>query len=98
MLALLVDFNECEMLDGSGNQATVIFFGPLENPPALERKMEPGLRVLVYDSGDRWEGVLQRGAHHDWVAKLVPGSGREMAPGEFERLWAETLEAAEEIN
>ena len=96
-MALVVDFNEREMLDDRGNQAAVIFFGPQDNPPALERRMKPGLRVLVYDSGDRYEGVLQRGAYHDWVAMLVPGSGREMAPGEFERLWAETLRAAEEI-
>jgi len=98
MLALQVDFNEREMLDDRGNQAAVIFFGPQDNPPALERKMQLGLRVLVYDSGGRYEGVLQRGTYHDWVARLVPGSGREMAPGEYERLWAETLQAAEEMD
>jgi hypothetical protein len=96
MLALQVDFNEREVLP-DGSQAGGIFFGPSENPPALEQRMQSGLRVILYDSGDRYEGVLRRGTYVDWVADLVPGSARELAPGEYERLRTETLRAAEQI-
>jgi len=95
MLAVQVDFNEREVY-ADGDQAAAISFGPQENPPALERKLEGGLRVLLYDWEMRREGVVRPGDLYPWVADIVRGSIRDLAPGEFERLRAETLSAAEQ--
>ena len=95
MLALFVDWNQRELLPDR-NQAAFIFFEDGVNPPALEQKMETGLRVTLYDSAERWDGVLRPGTWHPWVAELIPGTARDLMPGEFERLQAETLRAADE--
>src|SRR3546814_235547 len=97
MLALLVDFNECEVLDDDGNQAAAIRFGDRENPLALEQLMETGLQVILYDYGDRCEGVVRPGSRNPWVADIIRGSIRELAPGEFERLRAETMRSANQV-
>ena len=95
--ALRVDYNNREVPD-AGTQAVEISFGVDGKAPALERKMETGLRVILYDLDDRYEGVLRPGTWHPWVADLIPGTYTELTPEEFERLRAETLRAAEEIN
>lgn len=97
MLALRVDYNHREVLD-DGSQAAVVLFGVGGNPSALERKMETGLRVILYDLDDRYEGVLRPGADHPWVADLIPETHSELTPGEFERLRVETLRAAEQAD
>ena len=94
MLALRVDYNNREVLS-DGRQAAEIPFGIGGNPPALERMMEAGLRVILYDLNDRYEGVLRPGDWHPWVADLIPDTHSELTPEDFERLRAETRRAAE---
>jgi len=36
------------------------------NPDSIERKLQVGLRVIVYDEGTRWEGILK------WTPNLGP--------------------------
>ena len=57
------------------------------NPPSNEEKMRAGLRVLVYDEGDSYVGIVGRGRWIDgWVADLIPGTNRELDSKEFARL------------
>jgi hypothetical protein len=93
MLALYVDFNARERLP-NGGQATAIIFGK-SNPAALEKKLEVGTRVLLYDDSTRCVGVLRRGKWiKGWVADLVEETIRELTDGEFEQLLAATKRAS----
>jgi len=86
MLAIYVDFNSREVLDAEGNQAVHLRFD-VANPPSDEEKMRAGLRVLVYDEGDSYVGIVGRGRWIDgWVADLIPGTNRELDSKEFARL------------
>ena len=93
MLALYVDYNVRERLPAAG-QAVAIKIGGM-NPDALEKKLEHGSRVILYDEETRCEGVLRHGKWIEgWVAEIIPGTVRDLPTGEFERLRTETKRAA----
>ena len=93
MLALYVDYNSRERLP-DGGQAVSINIGRM-NPPTLEKKLEPGSRVILYDEEVRCEGVLRQGKWVEgWVADIIPGTVKDLPSGEFERLRTATKRAA----
>ncbi|MEA1677471.1 hypothetical protein [Nitrospirillum sp. BR 11163] len=93
MLALYVDYNARERLP-DGGQAVAINLGRM-NPDALEKKLERGSRVILYDEETRCEGVLRHGAWIEgWVAEIIPETVKDLPAGEFERLRTETKRAA----
>jgi hypothetical protein len=93
MLALYVDYNSRERLP-DGGQAVSINIGRT-NPRALEKKLEPGSRVILYDEETRCEGVLQRAKRIEgWVADIIRGTVRDLSTGEFEQLRTATKRAA----
>jgi hypothetical protein len=85
MLAFHVDFNAVDT-SPTGGLAVGITLGH-SNPPALRSLMEVGMRVIVYGDDIREEAILQRGNWSSgWVAVLIEGTLRDLAPGEYERL------------
>src|ERR1700722_16531689 len=93
MLALYVDYNARERLP-HGGQAVSINIGRM-TPRALEKKLEPGSRVMLYDEETRCEGVLRHGKWIEgWVADIIPGTVRDLPTGEFNHLRAATKRAA----
>jgi len=93
MLPLYVDYNARERLP-DGGQAVAINLGRM-NPDALEKKLERGSRVILYDEETRCEGVLRHGKWIEgWVAEIIPETVRDLPAGEFERLRTETKRAA----
>jgi hypothetical protein len=93
MLALYVDFNARERLS-DGGQAVSIGLGQM-NPLALETKLEIGSRVVLYDEEICCQGALRPGKWIDgWVAEIIPGTIKDLVPGDFERLRSETNRAA----
>jgi len=85
LTAFYVDFNSREVL-ADGNQAVAIRVGRA-NPKTLGGGLRSGLRVVVYDEGDSWEGIVREGQQLDgWVADLVPGTNRTLSVSDFEEL------------
>jgi hypothetical protein len=93
MLVLYVDYNSRERLP-DGGQAVSINVGRM-NPPALEKKLAIGSRVILYDEGTRCQGILRHGKWLvGWVADIIPGTLQDLRAGEFERLRIATKRAA----
>ena len=93
MLALYVDYNARERLP-DGGQAVSINIGRM-NPRALEKKLEIGSRVILYDEETRCEGVLRHGKWIEgWVADIIPETVRDLPAGEFEHLRTATKRAS----
>jgi hypothetical protein len=93
MLALYVDYNSRERLPDGGQAVWINIDGA--NPRALEKELEVGSRVILYDEETRCEGVLRHGKWIEgWVADIIPGTVKDLLTGEFERLRTATRRAA----
>lgn len=71
MLKIYVDFNLRE-----ATNKIIVRLSTLANAHISEGHLRIGERVLVFDEGDEYEAILDRGQSHAWVAEIIPETNR----------------------